>query len=407
MACQDVVDVLIREQGRVSGEIFNRVFDRSPWVRLVRRGVFPDGMGHTISNVTYERTAPSDVQPTWSAVSGSETGSGLTATYDLAAGGNCLPTPDVIAVGTTIRSYSLCRRVIHGPDFCVENIRYSFQLREQLEQVIKVLTDYTMQEWEIRDRHEYLRLAKWKVTMDAGLQSTENTNAGCAVTPANYWSACPSDVLTQGALNRWRVRLIRDGAAGSALGQVNGAPVLTLVCSAETSEDLIFKNSDNRADLREGNPSALLAPFGVERSYRGFFHLIDSFPIRGGCAAGVFTEVAAFVSQAASKQNKSEVNPIWEGAYYEVSFIFDPMVMEQLIPQPMTNPGPNFSFDPVNYMGDWRVRNIIDRDCNPDGTILFHRGILAAGSKPVHPERGVAFLHLRCDPDLGTPATCS
>ncbi len=160
--------------------------------------------------------------------------------------------------------------------------------------------------------------------------------------------------------------------------------------------------------------SVLLSPFGVDRSYRGFYHLIDNYPIRGLCSAGVFTEVAAFTTtvgaysgSAATKGNKAEVASAWTGAPYEVSFVFDPTVLEQLIPKPITNPHPKFRFDPVNYMGDWQIKNIIDRVCNPDGTILFHRGILAAASKPVHPERGVAFLHLRCDPSLNLVTSCS
>jgi hypothetical protein len=187
----------------------------------------------------------------------------------------------------------------------------------------------------------------------------------------------------------------------------NGSPILTLICSAETSEDIIFRNADIRDDLRWGAPSELLAPFGVDRSYRGFYHLIDTYPMRGSCTGGVFTEIATFDTITATRGSKAEVRQSWMDAPYEISFIFDTMVFEQLIPRPITNPHPKFQFDPVNYMGDWNAKNIIDRNCNPDGTVLFHRGILAAASKPIHPERGVAFLHLRCDPALNLVTSCS
>src|SRR6185436_4884245 len=111
-----------------------------------------------------------------------------------------------------------------------------------------------------------------------------------------YFSTCPTSILTQGVLNRWRIRLLRDGAVTSALGMENGSPILTLIVSAETSEDLIFRNADIRQDLRWGKPNELLAPFGVDRSYRGFYHLIDNYPIRGVCTGGVFTEIAAFTA---------------------------------------------------------------------------------------------------------------
>lgn len=399
MACDSVTDILVRESGRIGPEIYNRVFNRSPWVKLIQRGTFPDGMGHTISALTYERSAPVAAEPTWTALTVND--------GDIAEGGLCLPPATQVGIASTNRTYNLARRVLQGPDFCVENIRFSFQLRDQLEAVVSVLTEYAMIEWEIRDRHEYLRLVKWKVSVDAFL--TESTS-----TTAPYFSTCPTSILTQGVLNRWRVRLLRDGAVLSALGMANGTPILTLICSAETSEDLIFRNADIRDDLRWGKPNELLAPFGVDRSYRGFYHLIDNYPMRGSCAAGVFTEIAAFTATvgaypgaAASKGSKTEVATAWQTAPYEISFIFDPTVLEQLIPKPISSPHPKFRFDPVNYMGDWQVKNIVDRVCNPDGTILYHRGILGAASKPVHPERGVAFLHLRCDPALNLVTSCS
>jgi len=399
MSCDAVTDIIVRETGRFGPEIYNRVFQRSPWVKLIQRGTFPDAMGHTISVLTYERSAPTQAEPVWTALTVND--------GDMAEGGLCLQPATKIGIASTTRTYNLARRILEGPDFCVENIRFSFQLRDQLESVIQILTEYVLEEWEIRDRHEYLRLVKWKVTMDGGL--TESTS-----TTAPYFSSCPTSILTQGALNKWRIRLLRDGAVMSALGMENGSPILTLICSAETSDDLIFRNADIRQDLRWGKPNELLAPFGVDRSYRGFYHLIDNYPIRGNCTANVFTEVAAFTStpgaypgSAATKGQKTEVATAWMQATDEISFIFDPTVLEQLIPKTITNPNPKFRFDPVNYMGDWNVKNIISRECNPDGTILFHRGILAAGSKPIHPERGVAFLHMRCDPALNLVTSCT
>jgi len=62
MGCEAVIDILTRESGRIGPEIYNRVFQRSPWIRLIRRGTFPDGMGHTISMLTYERSVPTTAE---------------------------------------------------------------------------------------------------------------------------------------------------------------------------------------------------------------------------------------------------------------------------------------------------------------------------------------------------------
>lgn len=387
--CDLITDWLTRESGRFDGEIYTRNFNRSPWTKLVRRGTFPNGMGTQLSTLTYERSAPTDAEPTWNTVT----------VTDGAEGGACLPPVTKVGLASTTRNYNLSRRALEGPDFCVEDIRFAFQLREQLEAIIDILADYTMIEWEIRDRHEYLRLVKYKVTVGSMAESTATT--------APYFTGCPTSMLTQGVLNRWKVRLLRDGANQSAIGNESGVPVLTLITDAETSDDLIFRNADIRQDLRWGKPNELLAPFGVERTYRGFYHLIDMYPIRGNCVGGTFTEQPAFILSAATKGQKAEVRREWELANAQVSFIFDPMVFLQLIPTPITNPATKFNFDPVNYTGVWKVQNIRDRVCNPDGTILYHRGILAAASKPVHPERGVAFLHLHCEAPLNLVSSCT
>jgi hypothetical protein len=121
--------------------------------------------------------------------------------------------------------------------------------------------------------------------------------------------------------------------------------------------------------------------------------------------------VAPFTSLSASKGNKSDVNGPYEGssgtvATQEAAFIFDPEIMTARIPKPITSPAPGYRFDPVNYSGVFSVRNILDRICNPDGTIIFHRGIMAAGIEPVHPERGVMFIFKKCDAPLNAVTAC-
>lgn len=385
-----ITDIVVRETGRFNQDIYTRNFGKSPWQGLIKRGEFPAGMGEQISLLTYERSVPTVTEPTWSTV----------AVVDGTDSGQCAPAATKVAIASTTRNFNLQRRALEGPDFCAEELRTPFALRQQLNAIVGILAEYVSVEWDIRDRHEYLRLVKWKVVASANMEVSEATSAP-------FFSACPTSILTQGMLNKWKVKLLRDGALQSALGRENGAAVLTLICSQETSDDLIFRNADIRQDIRWGKPNELLAPYGVERSYRGFYHLVDSYPIRGNCVGSTFTEVAPFYTKAATKGQKSEVNPTWEAVNTEISHVFDPTVFEQLIPRPVTNPAEKFPFDAVSYMGNWKVMNIAHRVDNPDGNIIYHRGILAAGSMPIHPERGVSFIHRRCDSALSLITSCS
>lgn len=388
MACEAVIDFLTRETGRFSTEIFNRIFPRSPWVGLIRREEFPQGMGEVISNLTYERAAPFDAEPEWSNVT----------VTDGAEGGACLPTATKINIASTVRTWRLQRRVLEGPDICAEELRYPFQVAKQLENTLSILSQYSMIEWEIRYRHEFLRLVGTKVVVTQPLAES---------TGEDFAAVCPTSKLTQGVLNRYKSRLRREGADQDALGRENGVGIFTLITDEETSDGIIFDDADIRQDIRWGEPSKLLAAYGVNKSYRGFYHLIDMFPIRYTCSGGTYTEIPAFTNVAKTKGVAADINPTYNTAPYTTSHIFSPSVFTSRIPRPMGNVARNVSFNPLTYTGDFRLYNIIDRDCNPDGTIVFHRAHLASGSEPVHPERGVSFVHLRCDPSLQLITRCS
>lgn len=390
MSCENVIEIVTQETGRFNQMIYDRVFATSPWIGLIAKDVFPEGMGEVISNLTYERSAPTTAEPTWSDVESTDGPIGV-------EGGACLPAATKISIGSTVRTWNLKRRVLEGPDFCAENLRTPFSVGQQLDKIINILAEYSRIEWEIRYRHEYLRLAQRKVVVNANL--TEGTGSTFPVAQA-------TSVLTQGVLDKFKIKLFRDGAQLSALGKENGMAIMTLITDAETSERIIFDNEDIRQDLRWAEPSALLKPFGVNRSYRGIYHLLDAYPIRYTYSGG-YTEVPAFSSVAATKGNKAIVNSSWEVAPYTTSHFFDRTVFTSRIPRPVVNPAPKFKFDPVTYMGDFQVKNILDRVCNPDGTILYHRAILAQASEPVHPERGISFVHLRCDPALNLVTSCS
>lgn len=398
MACVGITDYMLRESGRyLEGGILQRTFPRSLWLNITRRGVHPGGLSETLNVLTVERTAPYTATPEWTAVS----------VNDGAEGGACLPPVTKIETGSTQRSFQLYRRALEGPDFCAEEFRTVFALTERLNRLTDSFSNHVGIEWEMRDRNEYFRLAKTKVIVD-GCPPTQDTDMLAtwdAVATAQS-ATCPTSQLTQGILDRYRYRLIRDGATPVAHSST-GAPVLGLISSAETLDGLIRNNADVREDFRWAKPMELLAAMGISREYRGFIHMEDLYPNRYECNAGTYTKVATFVQQAATIGQKAEINTSWETATNEESYIHSRSVFEQLVPQPIVTPGNKFRFNPINYLGQMQVQNIRDRKCNPDGNILYHRMIMAASSKPEYPEHGVAFIHLRCDPACNLIESCA
>lgn len=380
--CAVINDVLTRESGRISGEIYNRLRETSPWIRLVKAGEFPAGMGNIINNLTFERVFSTD--NTWENV----------ATSDGSDASACLPPVEDVDFGQTQRSFRLQHIAKEGPDLCINDLRTSFQVNQQMSKVMDALTSLTGWVWEERYRDEYLRLAAHKVLAKPNLPETsgETFLAGQE----------PTSKLVQAILDRLYMKLIREGAGmNGALARSNGRPVFGLITSAETSNSIIFGNQDTRDDIKWASPDWNLAPLGVDRSYRGFAHIIDPYPPRYNVDGdGVFVREDVWESSSTTKGNKWEVSADYETAEYEVSFIFCPTVYRCLKARPMSTAGGNTRFDPQAMMGDFRWLNIPDRKCNPDGTIGFHRAVFMAASEPVHPEHGFAIMHKRCVNDL-------
>ena len=219
--------------------------------------------------------------------------------------------------------------------------------------------------------------------------------------------------LTRGILDRIYMQLIRDGGGLNPMGRENGRPVFTMITSAETSGALIRQEgaSGTLSDFRYSTRvNELLAPLGVERSYRGYYHIIDPFPRRynytgGGSPGGsTWTEVLPYVEDSAGYQgqqgseNRWVVNPLYETAEYEDTFIYHQDVFESLIPSPLANAGSGVSFDPLTYRGDYKWLNIKDRYENPDGSWGYYRGVLANAAKPIKPQWGYVVRHRRCGP---------
>lgn len=398
MACTAITDYLTRESGRfLEGGIFRRVFGSSLWMGLTRRGVYPAGLSETINVLTIERSAPYETTPAWTAMTVS----------DGAAGGLCLPTTTALVTGSTTRSFGLYRKALEGPDFCADEFRTVFQLTERLNRITDSFAENVRLQWEMQDRNEYFKWCKTKVIVNGCPPATDTTTAASWSTVASNTSATiPTSKMTQGILDKFYLKLVRDGATPVArLG--TGAPILAYVAEAEVLDSLIRDNSDIRQDYRWSKPFELLAGLGVERVYRNYIHMQDLYPNRYTASGATYTKVATFAQSAATKGYKAEINPSWETATYTESFIHSPSVLEQLVPQPIVSPGTNFNFNPVNYTGTMKVMNIPNRDCNPDGNILYHRMIMAAGTKPEYPEHGVAFISLRCDPPCNLITACA
>jgi hypothetical protein len=404
MSAAAITDYLVEESGRIlDWNLRRRVFPGNPLLNLIPRETYPQGMGADLSVVTYERTTPTAANPTWTQM----------AIVDQQEGGLCLPTTLQVPVGSTKRTFYRYDIAVHGPHFCAVDLYQKGMLGAQLDAIEGILAGYIRILWELHDQDQYFQMCLYKVIVD-GCPPSECSTFGVATWTAAAAAVlpqpatCPTSVLTQGVLDYYRMFLIRDGAVSSAMGFNEGSPILTLMTSPETS-DLIKHEleEDSLLGIRDTAQSELLAPYGAGmREYKGFFHLKIPFLRRFSCNAGTITQISPWTMGAASKGQKATISSTWRTTAYEESVIFDRAVMTQMVPGSITNPSSQFQFSAVDYLGTLSVKNILHETDNPDGTIIFHRAVLSSATKPVHPELGVAFLHLRCDPACNLVTAC-
>jgi len=439
-AVDNINTILTQEAGRIGADIHKSTLHTSPWLDLIKQSTFPEGMGYQLSTLIYDRALP--ITPLANDLSASPANSlvgtnweGLGTTQASASAGftggqtestKSLPTEDtnvnIIDFSKVLKTFSLSRAVIESPRINVEELRYAAHRTEQLRAIMDLLKESTRSTWENRYRQQYDKqadnvvYAKTASSIFAtggegkashGSDVTELIDCDGAITAGGdggSTDAIDTDAnLSNALLDKIYYQLVRKGAGTNAYGRENGRPVFTLVCSSEASYQLQTE-AGFRDDVRYNNAkvSDLIAPLGVEKSFRGFYHLIDDMAPRFNLATADGTgtgstdnnPVSVPVYSVDQSNNKVVMNTNYDSADVEVAYILHQDVMESLIPSPIGNVS-GLNFDPVNYKGEFKWTNIPDVVRNPDGQIGFFRGIMASASKPIKTDFGYVIFFKR------------
>ncbi len=424
--------VLTQEANRIGQDIHRLTLHQSPWVDLIKKGTFPDGYGFQLNTLVYDRALPQN--------DGSNTGTfnvlGLNwasvSSSALAADNSTLNSAGLIEgaaidrVGPRnksaridftkkLKSYNLQRAPVESPRINVDDLRFAAYRTEQLSAIMDILKESTHRSWEERYRDEYDRLCANLVpcltastpivqTIDVSAATVFEGVQTVAVDLLNDFVSSGVDVdytptanISTPILKKIYTRMIREGAGINPYGREQARPIFGLIISSEAS-DFLLNVPGTRDDIRfnVGKVGDLVAPLGVEKSYNGFYHLIDDLAPRFTVSTGTLTRVRPEVYSS----GVLIINASYDTATHEAAYVLHADVMESLIPGPVSA-GAGMSFDPTNYKGDFKWLNIPDEVINPDGTIGLFRGVLASASKPIKTQFGYVILFKR---DTATPA---
>jgi hypothetical protein len=415
--------ILTQEANRIGSDIHRRTLHTTPWMDLLKQTAFPAGMGYTLGTLVYDRALPRTTSNgttlglSWTDIGGSEADSLAPAsTVDQILIGakdtNLGPQSgkSFISFARQLKQYSLKRAVVESPRINVEDLRFAAYRQEQLRAVMDALTESTRYSWEERYRDEYDRVCANLVpclssgtpivsTIDVSASTKFEGVQTVSVDLNNDFVSSGVDVdytptanISNKILDSIYFRLVRSGAGSNAYGRENARPVFALVCSSEASYKLISE-SGIRDDYRYNNAKVgeLIAPLGIERSHRGFYHLVDDLAPRFTVSSGALTRVFPYSATASGVISE---NAAYNTAPLEAAYVLHQDVMESQIPEPITGAN-GLTFDPVTYRGKFDWKNIPNEVINPDGTIGFFRGVLASATKPIKTEFGYVLLFKR------------
>ena len=428
--------ILAEEANRIGKDIYSRTLHTSPWLDLTKQSAFADGMGYQQTTLVYDRAiATTDAaggtaagSEAWTNVGTINANANFTASSnqplkDTAgsiqgpAGGVDGTTTDkrsFVQFSKQLKKYTLERAVIESPRISIEDLRFAAHRQEQLRAIMDIMTQVTRNTWEDRYRSEFEKasdnVVQCKAAGSVFTAGKEGDTIPVALGDVDAGTDGADDAsvadanISNAVLDKSYFQLIRAGAGSNAYGRENGRPVFALVCSSEASYQLQTE-AGFRDDVRYNNAkvSDLIAPLGIEKSFRGFYHLVDDLAPRFGTASAEVDAADLLVPIPPYTVNggKATPNANYESAEYEVAFILHPEVCEAQIPNPLSG-GNGLSFDPINYRGKFDWKNIANEITNPDGSIGFFRGVLASATKPIKTEFGYAIIFKRTS---NTPAT--
>jgi hypothetical protein len=281
--------------------------------------------------------------------------------------------------------------------FCIRDILNEWNFSDTLAAALDMMDQRTSWEWARKWTADYVDIAGHNLT----IRKTGTVDNGTLGYDTNN---PPTAHLDFGTMEEIYMAQFREGPSVQATSEATGQQVGEVIMGDEQYRLLLRDNPSlatniNYAFMGSKNDSPLL-PGGYSQKrplFGNWVIWIDPYPRRFALSGGVYVEIPVWVSSSTTKGNKQEINPAYLAAPYEEVIFYTPDNFQSLAynADPST-PSPGWTFTPINSMGDWRVRNIIERDCNPDGTQIFWRAIFGDVAKPINPQVGYSALILRC-----------
>jgi hypothetical protein len=339
----------------------------------------------------------------------------------------CSTNPYTVRYGLETVNYTGFKTERETEFICINDIRFTWQFKQQLALIMGFLGDISVSVWENYAREQYIKMA-----VDAG-----NGFVLAGGNPRQYTLAydpfaedgggdktitidrgLPVSTLNWGPM-RWISRYLGNQAPQAALGQANGRPQFGLVMDLEDFDLMVAMDPQLREDYRYAAPEMNIANYGTVQAFKGFSLMDDPAAPRFRIKSSTATELTLkridpLVEEDTQIGKKVSANPDYLNAEYGMIIVLMKDVFQiEIPPAGPSSPGGGTSFGATPGLnGDFRWLNIQDRKENRLNELGQYFARYEAFAKPLtYADDAMVLLYRRCPAILSAacavPATAA
>lgn len=382
------------------------------WRDRLPRGVFPLYNGLTLkSNIYRGGLGPQAGLSEWSPVATSTSG---TPGYNA-----CGYNPNTYDYAVETYSYSGYRTSWASPVVCLQDVKFTPRIREQLALITRTGTDITSDVKETFAREIYVKMAvdsgKSVILTEGGTNYLSDPSVRFSYDPfakdadgdtyITFDASLKISTLNWTYLDYLRAYLA-DQAGEAAVAMDSGMPMFGLFLDLNDFDKFVLGEDDKlREDFRYADPKALINGFNMGlKSFRGFVLMHDSRQMRFKFSTITSGNVVAKrvkpkkADRAATIGMVPEANPDYYKAELAIGVIFMNDVVQILVPANDQNLGSGMTFGPApGYNGEWQWINEFDKEFNPLREVGYFFSRFEYYPKPLlYSSEATVFLYRRC-----------
>jgi hypothetical protein len=378
----EVLDLAFKKAEQyVDNEIVKRVPKfKKFWADLFPMKPIEDGMGLKFDKVRFHLDPGPfyDGFDGWRPLEMSRPENSLQGAHDA-----CGFLPEKVSHGIETLSYSLMQRDLATDKICLSDIRTFWKYKEMQNAIYSNLSQITANIKEQLARNAAMSFAVKHIAIPG--------------IPFNHVDPYKLPNINGAAVGRLNFRVLKrvydlaiDELAEYAVGTSDGLPLLGLIASPDTIDELFFEDPDivqTRQAMAGGNgDNSLLTSYGFNSTIRGMFVPMKDWHAPRFRADGNGNLIRVFPRERnvpIEIGSRSVTNPDYVKAEYELLIVFTKGIANIRTRRALTSVGgaSNFGPEPQGLLGQWKWSNI-ESEQNPMKRVGRYITTMEAGVEP-------------------------